>query len=463
MNRLVYLYELDSVRNSPEEILEGQKAAFTEIVKNGNRIVLSFNQLTDSLAFLAAVKNPQSYPHIMRLFEEGALKVSRYGKMRTASQYIQQSIEKCLQKDEDSFIFSGLPICSSDKVLLEKLHCALKYSDPSILEDIIDDVKNKKKNSKAAEKEKLQKKLDNLEYILRYTRMILMLSVEKTSSNPPKKIQSRSFPEFIDIVLECLPEISFANVEIRENIAGAIEKLQEIREYFGQTDPEGKLKKNRTNWIHQLYQYEESVPLHLAESILHLSYNYTIEDSISDISKRYDDMEFQKTFCTDLKSRLEEYWTKSREVLHNTDTETDIMSFEGELPDWSVAARVSVYSHDDIEQEKVYHVGSVRERHCWFRHVLKNYIKVILIASGHILVFCGVDMLINLLQDASKDMAAGLYLSEIFATILSVIIFGLVSSAISLLFKLPDILECIRNIVVGIRDLVVIARTRDTI
>lgn len=223
------------------------------------------------------------------------------------------------------------------------------------------------------------------------------------------------------------------------------------------------MKKNRTNWIHQLYQCEESVQLHLAESILHLCYNYTIEDSISDISKRYDDMEFQKTFCADLKSRLEEYWTRSREVLHNTDTETDIMSFEGKLPDWSVAARVSVYSHDDTEQEKVYHVGSVRERHCWFRHVLKNYIKVILIASGHIVVFCGVDMLINLLQDASMDMAAGLYLSEIFATILSVIIFGLVSSAISVMFKFPDILEYIRNIVVGIRDLMVIVRTRDTI
>ena len=46
MKRLVYLYELDSVRNSKKEIVLGQQALFEEIVK-GNTVVLSYNQLTD--------------------------------------------------------------------------------------------------------------------------------------------------------------------------------------------------------------------------------------------------------------------------------------------------------------------------------------------------------------------------------------------------------------------------------
>lgn len=51
MRRFVYLFELDSVRNSKKEIQRGQQALFEEIVKKGNTVVLSFNQLTDSEAF----------------------------------------------------------------------------------------------------------------------------------------------------------------------------------------------------------------------------------------------------------------------------------------------------------------------------------------------------------------------------------------------------------------------------
>ena len=38
---LVYLFELDSVRNSKAEIIKGQQALFEEIVMNGNQVVLS--------------------------------------------------------------------------------------------------------------------------------------------------------------------------------------------------------------------------------------------------------------------------------------------------------------------------------------------------------------------------------------------------------------------------------------
>lgn len=52
MRKQVYLFELDSVRNSKAEIERAQKALFEEIILNGNSVVLSFNQLADSRGFL---------------------------------------------------------------------------------------------------------------------------------------------------------------------------------------------------------------------------------------------------------------------------------------------------------------------------------------------------------------------------------------------------------------------------
>lgn len=59
--RAVYLHELDSVRNSSGEIYHAQRALFEEIVSNGSKVVLSFNQLTDSRAFMSLIQDDMSY------------------------------------------------------------------------------------------------------------------------------------------------------------------------------------------------------------------------------------------------------------------------------------------------------------------------------------------------------------------------------------------------------------------
>ena len=45
MNKSVYLYELDSVRNSKEEIQYAQERMFQEIILNGNQVILTMNQI----------------------------------------------------------------------------------------------------------------------------------------------------------------------------------------------------------------------------------------------------------------------------------------------------------------------------------------------------------------------------------------------------------------------------------
>lgn len=41
MSKYVYLFELDSVRKTDEEIIAGQAALYDEIVTNGNIVVLT--------------------------------------------------------------------------------------------------------------------------------------------------------------------------------------------------------------------------------------------------------------------------------------------------------------------------------------------------------------------------------------------------------------------------------------
>ena len=65
MNKSVYLYELDSVRNSKEEIQYAQERMFQEIILNGNQVILTMNQLADSRAFLAAIENENTFDYFL--------------------------------------------------------------------------------------------------------------------------------------------------------------------------------------------------------------------------------------------------------------------------------------------------------------------------------------------------------------------------------------------------------------
>ena len=137
---LVYLFELDSVQNSKEEIAIGQKAMYEEIVRNGNRVVMSFNQLTDSEAFLSLIRDSENetYQRILALFQCGAIKVSLYNagssSMRTASQYMQRAVSKCIEKQNNAFIFSGMPVTYNDEYHLRLFQTALANSDLTIIE-----------------------------------------------------------------------------------------------------------------------------------------------------------------------------------------------------------------------------------------------------------------------------------------------------------------------------------------
>ena len=57
-NKQVFLFELDSVRKTDEEIIYGQKMLFDEIVRNGKVVVLTYNKLIDSRGFYSLINKP---------------------------------------------------------------------------------------------------------------------------------------------------------------------------------------------------------------------------------------------------------------------------------------------------------------------------------------------------------------------------------------------------------------------
>lgn len=347
MSKLVYLFELDSTRTSPEEIVRGQQALFREIVINENQVVLTFNQLTDSLAFLCAISDPATYPHMLELFRLGVLKVSRFAPpcpdgafadspkrvLRTASHYVQNAVERCLNDSNASFLFSALPFQSQDKKLLTVLSYSLQYSDPSVLDAYWKTFRFPGEDGFEGEHQ-AQKLRD---YVKRYVEMILQLSKEPLAANPEKMEGKTSFSDILELILpfcanppgddgdevtKLLPQAHALLITLRQTMFGANHSIN-----------------NRSNWYDELIQMGPEPPVLLAEAVVDLCYNYTMEASISGIDRRLDTASFWEDFLC----RLRLYWKDGKQGIHQFQ-KGDLCTLTAheaqKLPPWGAGLRL---------------------------------------------------------------------------------------------------------------------------
>ena len=178
-----------------------QQTLFEELVMNGNIVVLSFNQLTDSKSFVSLIQDNNFYPNIIKLFKNGWIRVSLYCPYRTASQYMQEAISKCLIEDEgtmeNTFLFSALPVKTTEKNLLKHMADALKFSDLQLLEV--------NKDRFTDEDGQLDEAANNnrIQYLTRYLHMILTISQEKLAFNEPKISNNNERRNcFLDYIIE---------------------------------------------------------------------------------------------------------------------------------------------------------------------------------------------------------------------------------------------------------------------
>ena len=236
MNKLVYLFELDSVRTSKKEIEIAQRVMYDEIVVKGNSVVLSFNQLADSRAFLCALENTKHYDSIVKLFKYDRIKISLFGQYKTASQYIINAVQKSynrvieatkesqktgipvdeiLKKENYKFVFSAWPIDQKDTDLMEKIIDAIKFNDLNTLTELLDEKKkaydeaeerSKKAGGRTKEEEEKAKeelkRITDLEKIISYIKLIVHIDMSEVPYIRAKKEKVPSLSQYVDHVLK---------------------------------------------------------------------------------------------------------------------------------------------------------------------------------------------------------------------------------------------------------------------
>lgn len=495
MVKKVYLFELDSVRNSEKEIDIGQKALFEELVVNRNQVILSFNQLADSQVFLAAIKNRESYEEILKLFEMGSLKVSLFGGIRTPSQYMQDSLGKCLKDSKNSFRFSGIPVEQLDKDLLNEIKLALQYCDPERLYEMY-------QNSQSDSERK------RLEYLYRYVKMILLLSEEKTANNPAKTSSRKIFMDFIQIIrdhyrdhsltenLKPMDSESQRMANALHNAFSVLDRAENMiiewadedsKESVGDKEKtEKKYLNDRSNWYKALDMEEGTDSVCLAEAIVDLCYNYTIEDSISDISRHYSSLE--NDFIVDFEKRLGRYWseyTNGIHVFHEVDR-TDCIEFDSELPNWKMAVRLyennsqtergiqkagiifnkmkilihkrrnNDRSTDESAMKKLnlYENNLTAQRRAWKWLTYGTIAVRVSLAVFYGFLFALLDMGIDFVRNGFNEISFNLpILGPLVLGIAGAVLFGVASSKISSILGVPDIMETVQDIKQSARDL----------
>lgn len=415
MSKLVYLFDLDSANKETDT--SAFDSLFHEIVDNGNCVAISMNQLTDSAFFARTIEDDYVYPLVMRLFETGAIKVSLYGDIRSASQYVQSVIERCLSETGDCFVFSNLPVNSTETKQLEIIRDALKFSDAGRINELVNHSQDIKP--------------DDLESIRRFVSMVLKLSTISDGSIPAKNPAGRSFEFFLDAAMRLLTTAAFSDKDLDREIKKALSSLERESQFIATG------RNNRSNWLSVCGAKTEIHPM--ATEIINLCYNYTIEDSIDGVCKHYDDSNFDETFLSDMKRRL----LKMQENRYKKKGKAE------RKQRWKMLVRFAEYGKNQpVEQGGVYENEVPEQNRSWKKLSIIRATGSLGWAVFYAVLFFAVEWLMGWIEDTFALSLPNAFIS----TMLNIFVFSLVGFVTGVILKrinkdheVPDIFECIND------------------
>ena len=327
MSNCVYLFELDSVKRTPGEIVAGQNALYREIAVNGNTVVLTYNKLVDSCGFFemlkdADYKETDYYAHLVSLFECGAICISQYGDIRTVAQYLLNSIDS-----GSAFRYSAIPVNANQPRLIALMRRSLIYSDlseikaysnqakkiegkmidpQSDLADLFIEIENGNENHPALETRRIQKVLNDLYWILSMVLRISAMNHAYISPKIPAEYANHKLSHYLAAITEFQADAiqKDARGNWNEHWTNAVEIVKGL--LSSKTD-------SRSDLLNILQKESRGDDAYrCAEFIVNLCYNYACEMSIRDTTKRYDEKEFpkdsSKTFYKDFVARMDKEW-----------------------------------------------------------------------------------------------------------------------------------------------------------
>lgn len=304
---------------------------------------------------------------------------------------------------------------------------------------------------------------EKIEYLIRYVKTLLALSVNAFSLNPPKKVKQKKLTEYLHEIAYLLTDQD--TVEILERVERKL-SLQNRQEY-------------RSDWHIYLHENEKGEKAEYAEAVLDLCYNLTTEDSIYGISKHYDPEDIES--CREwFKSKLKDYWEKDIAPSHvfPAKDSTTWELYQGNLPDWSCAIRIlqmknvqetlelkPALENEELQTGSRYEVGMEKELKEWDKSIHKGIKRNIIDALIGVVIFVGIELGMNYLQDIVSVEGELSLAVTIGLAVLQVIAFGILSSWISGMISRwwtsCDILDSIEELTRTWADLKIVRKCRE--
>lgn len=318
-NHAVFLPEPDSVRRSAREIELGQWAIFTEIVRNGHVVVLSFNQVADSYTLMNMLLDDRSRDAVLQLFRLGWLQVNAYGSYYTLADYI-SSVTTKKPEEKETFLFSWLPVQQGETFLLGLIRKAVTSSNTAmfpqqahpaprdlwILNAEIEPLLAAPNALTPQEKEVLQalKKEIQEDYARRMSDIgkFISIIVQLSATGPaihPKKDQTDIRYDYLALLHAILwmPNIHWCACGLEPKLAPLVEQARDQLRRLAST-PEGRKlhnRNNRSDWSYKLKAFStgQTSPqrdaLRMANALIDLCYHYASEESVLHVLKHFDD------------------------------------------------------------------------------------------------------------------------------------------------------------------------------
>jgi len=282
-----YLFELDSALG-PEWSPRMQRKILSEVVVNGNRIVLSSNQIIDSSVLKPIIStgfsNTSEYGKARRrastpleifllMIDEGIIMYSTFDKLYTPSQFVQSTMEKDDKANE--FIFTSMPWLNKthgetedrrkQRLALRKdLAEALKYNDVRLFRRNIGNYPDFTE--------------EQIAYMESYIRLIFRFSEKGVEAMPRKG--SPSLRKLIKKI---------ADERLGEEWEAYLSKIRSILDTY--TGDEDDLN-FRSKWFNQLSEERANKRIDAdfeekCKKIIDACYNYCILFSINNVSCEY--------------------------------------------------------------------------------------------------------------------------------------------------------------------------------
>ena len=428
MESKVFLWEMDSVRNSERECQLASEALYRALLVDGNVVVMTFNQLADARWMLPILENEKDYSCLMQLFRMGAIRVSHYKDIRTASQYTQNALEKALNANGD-FVFSGMPIKKEERDLQQEVLNAIRYCDPQRLWE------KKEQLEQSGRAQEAKKVL----LIYRYVKLILLVSQEKTKDNDAVE-NSTPYIDIMHALLQTDPNLpSVQEKPWADLFAEAVRRMRNMESKVENVN-------QRSSWYGQVDQQRETDPsidktlCEFQKLLADVCYNFTLESSANEVPCVFDD---QKESVADVfVNRMNDYYQLYTEQIHCVDGPGNVQPKQKVDPDWSLVVEIREDMQKYGERRKKWHLAEklkwpikVAVTQVWLpiRNFLFYFVMFLLINIVVEKLSAGFELLPQINAWMSMDMGV--------MALIETVLFGVIGSLLSKWFAVPDILD----------------------